>query len=183
MAHLGSIATFVLLAATTAGGSGQQAAPPAPPPEAKPAPEYQVITTEPVHAVVLPMKGSYMQHPAAFERLGAFLAGRGATPAGPPFAQYFSDPSVGEDNLVWEVGFPVTAGVTVEAPFELRDLPPTLTVVHVHRGPMEDLATAWPKMIEWILGNGYQPAGPASQVFRGSIPAAPEVEMRLPVTK
>lgn len=174
----------LLLAALAAGASAQQApAPPAAQPPARPAFETQVITVEPVHALVLPMKGSYLQHPDAFGRLGGYLSGRGIAPSGPPFARYFSDPSVGEANLVWEVGFPVAAGVTAEAPFEIRDLPAALTVIHVHRGPLEELGSAWGQMIEWITGNGYQPAGPAEQVFKGDFTAASEVEMRMAVQK
>lgn len=179
-----SMGVVALLAALAASASAQPpAAPPAAPPPAKPAFEVKVMTSEPVHAVVLPMKGSYAQHQEAFGRLGGFLGGRGITPSGPPFATYFSDPSVGEANLVWEVGFPVPAGVTVEAPFEIRDLPAAPTAVHVHRGPLEELGTAWPQLIEWILGNGYQPAGPAMQVFQGNLAVAPEVEMRMAVRK
>ena len=174
----------LLLAALAAGASAQQApAPPAAPPPARPAFETQVITVEPVHALVLPMKGSYSQHPDAFARLGGFLSQRGVEPTGPPFARYFSDPSVGEANLVWEVGFPVPADAPTKAPFEIRDLPATLTVIHVHRGPLEELGSAWGQMIEWITGNGYQPAGPAEQVFKGDLTAAPEVEMRMAVQK
>ena len=57
----------------------------------------------------------------------------------------------------------------------------TLSAVHVHRGPIEDLATAWPQMIEWLLSKGYAPVGPATQVFKGDLAAAPEVEMQMPV--
>jgi effector-binding domain-containing protein len=171
------------LAALAASALAQAPAPPAAPAPAKPAFEAQVVTTEPVHAVVLPMKGSYMQHQQAFERLGGFLAGRSLSPAGPPFGRYFSDPSVGEANLVWEVGFPIPAGITAEAPFEIRDLPATQVVVHVHRGAMEELGTAWSQLVEWVFSNGYQVGGPATQVFKGDLAAAPEVEMRLPVTK
>ena len=142
------------------------------------------MTLEPVHAVVLPMKGSYMQHPDAFARLGALSSPAAAsTPSGPPFARYFSDPSVGEANLVWEVGFPVPAGVTVEAPFEIKDLPATLAAVHVHKGPMEELGTAWGDLVQWAMSNGYTPGLPAMQVFKGDMSATGEVELRLPVTK
>lgn len=171
-------AAFVLLAATTATAAGTQSSPaPAP----SPVPETKVITTEPIHALVLPMKGSYAQHQTAFERLGAFLAARGATPSGAPFARYFSDPSVGEDNLEWEVGFPVPAGVTAEAPFEIKDVPGSLAAVRVHRGPYEELATAWPDLVQWVFANGYQPAGAPLQIFED--PVTPILEMRLPVDK
>jgi effector-binding domain-containing protein len=129
------------------------------------------------------MKGSYLQHPEAFGRLGAFLSGHGVTPLGPPFGRYFSDPSVGDANLVWEVGFPIPAGVTAEAPFEIKDVPAALSAVHVHRGPMQDLATAWQKLMQWLISNGYQPAGPAVQVFKGDLMTSPEVELRVPVQK
>jgi len=179
-----SIATLALVAAAAVSASAQQ--PPAPPasaPPPQPAFDVQVTTPQAVHAVVLPMKGSYMQHPDAFGRLGGYLSGRGLTPAGPPFGRYFSDPSVGEANLVWEVGFPVAAGVTVEAPFETRDLPATLTAVHVHRGPLEELGPAWGSLIGWVTSKGYTPAGPAMQVFKGDFTATTEVEMRIPVQK
>jgi effector-binding domain-containing protein len=180
-----SIGALALLAALAVSASAQQ--PPAPPaapaPPAKPAFTVEVVTTEAVHAVVLPMKGSYMQHPDAFGRLGTYLSGRGVTPSGPPFGRYFSDPSVGEENLVWEIGFPVPAGATVEAPFEIRDLPAAPHAVHVHRGPMEELGPAWGSLIEWVMSNGYQPVLPATQVFKGDFMTSSEVEMRIAVQK
>ena len=179
-----SIGALALLAGLAASASGQQpAAPPAAAPPAPPAFDVQVTTIEAVHAVVLPMKGSYMQHPDAFSRLGGYLSGRGVTPSGPPFGRYFSDPAVGEANLVWEIGFPIPAGVTVEAPFEIRDLPAAPHAVHVHRGPMEELGPAWGSLIGWVMGNGYLPVLPAIQVFKGDLTAAAEVEMRIAVQK
>lgn len=179
-----STAVVVLLAGLAlAAGAAAQVPPAAPAPAPGPALDVQVITAEAVHAIVLPMKGSYAQHPDAFGRLGGFIAGRGITPTGSPFARYFSDPSVGEANLEWEVGFPVGADVAAEAPFEIRDLPATLTAVHLHKGPMEELGTAWPAFLEWIASNGYQPSGAPSQVFKGDMMTAPEVEMRMPVQK
>lgn len=160
------------------------AAPSAPaPPAAATAPDNKVATSEALHVLVLPMKGSYMQHQAAFERLGGFFAAHGVGPLGPPIARYFSDPSVGEADRTWEVGFPVAASVKAEAPFEIKDIPASLTAVHVHKGPYEELATAWPTFIQWVLSNGYRPAGPAMNVFQGEPGSNPQVEMRVPVEK
>ena len=55
--------------------------------------------------------------------------------------------------------------------------------MRVHRGALEELGAAWPAFIQWIIGNGYQPAGPAMQVFRGFETGAPEVELRMAVQK
>ena len=193
------IGALVLLAALAATASAQQpaappappkpaapaapAAPPAPPAPAQPAFDVQVAKVEAVHAIVLPMKGSYMQHPDAFGRLNGYISGHGITPAGPPFGRYFSDPSVGEENLVWEIGFPVAADVKAEAPFETRDIPAASYAVHVHKGPMEEIGNAWGSLIGWVMSNGYQPVMPAVQIFKGDMMSAMEIEMRIAVLK
>jgi effector-binding domain-containing protein len=182
MSAIRSIGSLVLLAALAASASAQQ--PPAPPaPPARPAFEVKVTNVEAVHAIVLPMKGSYMQHPDAFGKLGGYLSGRGITPTGPAIGRYFSDPSVGEANLVWEIGFPVAAGVTAEAPFEVRDIPAAQYATHVYRGPMEEIGNAWGSLIEWVMGNGYQPVMPATQIFKGDMMSSFEMELRIAVQK
>jgi effector-binding domain-containing protein len=176
----GSVA-FVI--AVTASATAQPPAAVSAAARPKPAFEVQVKTTELVHAVVLPMKGSYQQHPDAFTQLGGYLSGKHIVPTGPAFGLYFSDPSVGEANLVWEIGFPVAAGVTVEAPYQVKDVPSSLSAVHVHQGSLEELDAAWGSLVEWVMSNGYQPATPAMQVFRNVESGSPEVEMRMPVRK
>ena len=159
------------------------ATPPATSPAAPPASEIRVVLSEPIHAAVLPMKGSYAQHQDAFVKLGTWLGDRGAPPAGPPFGRYFSDPSAGEANLVWEVGFAVPAGIAAQAPFEIKDIPGGSTAVTVHRGPYEESGAAWPALIQWVIANGYQISGPPMQIFQGDPASDPRTELRLPVTK
>jgi hypothetical protein len=48
---------------------------------------------------------------------------------------------------------------------------------------MEEIGPAWGSLMEWVLGNGYQPVLPAMQVFKGDMATAPEVEMRIAVQK
>jgi hypothetical protein len=138
----GVVGTFVVLTAIAGVARGQSTGGD---PAAPAAPETEVVQTEAIHAVVLPMKGSYMQHPQAFERLGSFLAGQGVTPTAPPFARYFSDPSVGEANLEWEVGFPGPADLTAEAPFEIKDIPATLAPTRTSVRPgRSSWSGSWP---------------------------------------
>jgi effector-binding domain-containing protein len=181
MSRAGSIGTLVVLAAVAASAQAQQPSAPAAP--AKPAFDVELKTTEARHVVVLPMKGSYMQHPDAFGRLAGYLAGKKITPAGPPFGRYFSAPTVAEADLVWEVGFPVAAGVGVEAPYEIKDLPAELSAIHVHKGPLEELGPAWGSLMEWVIGKGYQPQSPVMQVFNGDMMTSTEVEMIVAVRK
>ncbi len=180
-------AALFVLAAATAAGAGQQANPPAAvPPKAAPAPgpnvaDFKLVKTPAIHAVVLPMKGSYMQHQSAFERVDAFLTERSLPRTQPLFGRYFNDPSVGEANLAWEVGSPVPAGVTAQPPLEIKDIPGGLAVVYVHRGPYEELGTSWSALMQWAITNGHPPAGPTLQVYNTLMP--PEIELRLPVQK
>ena len=81
---------------------------------------------------------------------------------------------------MWEIAFPVAAGVTVEAQFEVKDLPATLAAVHVHKGSMEEIGTAWGNLVQWAMTNGYTPAMPAMQVFKGDMSAGGEVELHCP---
>lgn len=180
-----ALAVLVLTAALAA---AQPAAPPKaqapqPPPAPAPAPapakpEVKVIQGEAVHALTLPMKGSYMQHPDAFQQVTAAVSKLGVTPAGPIFARYFAQPGTPETDQLWEVGIPVPASVTkAEAPFEIQEIPASRMAVRVHTGPMEELATAWPAFVGEVMASGYMIAGPPVQLFGGDN----GLEMRLPI--
>jgi effector-binding domain-containing protein len=184
-----SLAVVFGLSAAVAAAQQPQPAPQAPAapqaPQPAPKPELKVVTIDAAHAIVLPMKGSYMQHEDAFSRLMSEAGKLSAAPTGPMFARYLSDPSsTPEAELVWEVGLPVPASVVkVEAPLEIRDIPASLTAVRTHTGPMEDLGAAWPAFVGQIMSSGYTIAGPATQVFNGTPGADMSVEMRLPVSR
>ena len=156
---------------------------------ASPATPASVKTTEVIHALVLPMKGSYMQHEAALVQLGTQLGALRIQPAGPPFGRYFDDVTqVGEANATWEVGFPIAGDVTVAAPFVVKDVPAALSAVVVQEGPYEtSAASAMPALISWVMSNGYRPVGPPMLIFAGDPTATgsggPRVEARIPVVK
>ena len=127
------------------------------------------------------MKGSYGQHQTAFERVDAFRSSHDVSHVPPLFARYHNEPSIGEADLVWEVGAAVPAGVTAEPPFEIKDIPAGLAVVYVHRGSYDGLGAAWAALNQWTIANHHQPSGPTVQVFNSLMP--PEIELRQPVRK
>jgi effector-binding domain-containing protein len=179
------VAAIVLaIVGSAALGAEPQQAPPAAPSGGA---DVKVVTTEPIHGLVLPMKGSYMLHQQAFEQLVGQLQTLGAAPTGAPFGRYFNEMSVGEANLLWEVGFPVAADVTAKAPFEVKDIPGTQTAILVHTGPYEESATEWPNLIQWIVSHGYRPSGAPMNVFLGDPispgTGGPRTELRMPVEK
>jgi effector-binding domain-containing protein len=185
MTHVHAIgAALVALVAVSGAEGAQRAAAPKPAPSPAQAPQaadFQVLKVPAIHAVVLPMKGSYAQHQTAFERVDAFLTNHHLSRALPLFARYYNNPSAGDANLVWEVGSPVPAGVAAEPPFEIKDIPAELAVVHVYRGSYADLGAAWSALNQWALAHHHKATGPTMQVFNSLMP--PELELRLPVRK
>jgi effector-binding domain-containing protein len=179
-AHAIGVVLVVLVAVSRVEGA-QKAAAPKPAAQAAQTVDYQVLKVPAIHAVVLSMKGSYAQHQSAFERVDAFLSSHHLSHALPLFARYYNNPTAGEANLVWEIGSPVPAGVTAEPPFEIKDFPAELAVVHVHRGSYADLGAAWVALNQWAIAHHHKPTGPTVQVFNSLMP--PELELRLPVRK
>ncbi len=177
------VGSFVLMGSFGA-AQGQQ--PPAP--EKSAAPPVLVKTTDAIHALVLPMKGSYMQHEDVFGRLFMYLGGLGQSPLGAPFGRYFNSPtSVAEAELTWEVGVPVGPEVKAAAPFEVKEIPGALSAILVNEGPYESSTAAWGTLLQWVAANGYRPAGAPMQVYQGdpsqSGANGPRTELRIPVEK
>ncbi len=150
------------------------AAPGAPPPF-----QPEIKTAAPFQAVVIPMRGPYVQHGVALELLTAFLASRGAAPAGAPFGRYYNTPgSVPDSELRWEVGLPVLGPVAPGSPFEAHTIEDSkIAVVKApgeHSGPKP-----WPKLLQWITEQGYRPAGPTMESWL----YGPQTELRIAVER
>ncbi len=160
--------------ATSGSAPAAPAGPGAPPPF-----QPEIKTAAPLQVVVIPMRGAYAQHGVALELLTTFLASRGVAPAGPPFGRYYNTPgSVSDSELRWEVGFPVIGPVAPGSPFETRTLEDSnIAVVKVpgeHSG-----AKPWPKLLQWITGQGYRPAGPTMESWLDG----PQTELRVAVER
>lgn len=143
--------------------------------------------TEPFLAVVLPMRGSYGQHPEARERLKNYLQQKGITPAGPYFGMYFSDAAkVPRPHYYWEVGCPLKAEIPVDPPFELREIERFMVATAQLPGPT-DLEYPWPALILQMIIKGYMPAGPAMEIWHADSPEFgldnSGTELRIPVIK
>jgi DNA gyrase inhibitor GyrI len=146
-----------------------------------------VKTIEPMLALVLPMKGSYLQHGDAFGQLGGALGALGMPPAGAPFGRYFNDMGeVAEADLSWEVGFPLSANAEVEAPFEVKEIPGGLMAVAVQDGPLDtSVQAAFATAMGWLPASGYQISGAPMALFLGDLMGGTDTraEVRIPVEK
>jgi ketosteroid isomerase-like protein/effector-binding domain-containing protein len=140
--------------------------------------DVRVEALPPMHAVVLPMKGSYEAHDEAIFRIAEYVGSRGMDPVGPLFGRYFNDPrAVPTEELRWEVGMPLARPATAAAPFEARTFD-GLTAHLVVPGP-HDGNQPWDAFSRWIEQHGYVQTGPSMEIWLDG----PAVEMRAPVEK
>jgi hypothetical protein len=142
-------------------------------------PAVTITQSDPLYAVVVPMSGSYLQATAALQHVEAYLQSRSVTPAGPPMGRFWSEQH-------WETGYPVPVGTQVEAPFELISLPAGLNATAVARGAWgQDSGGRWANFLKSVFEQGYAPAGPATEIWRGEDgkPQTQSTEMRMQVTK
>lgn len=130
-------------------------------------------------AVVVPMRGSYLQAEGAVAKVEERLKEMGVAPAGPAFGRFSSEQD-------WDAGYPVAPGTRVEAPFRVVELPATAVASATVSGAWGQNSDArWTAFMKWAIEQGYQPAGPAMEFWTGenAKPATQSTEMRMPVTK
>ena len=132
-------------------------------------------------AVVVPMSGSYLQASAALQQVEAYLKTKGVTPIGPSLGRFWSEQH-------WETGYPVPPGTQAEAPFQVVSLPAGLAASVVLNGPWgknSDSNRRWGAFLKSVIEQGYQPAGPAMEIWSGedARESTQSTEMRMPVTK
>jgi outer membrane lipoprotein-sorting protein/effector-binding domain-containing protein len=128
-------------------------------------------------AVVLPMKGSYLQAAGAVQAVAQHLVTRDIVPAGPAFGRF-------ESKARWDVGYPVPAGTRAESPFEAVTLPAGQVASLVVIGPWgRDSAARWSWLLGWVAEQGYVAAGSPTEVWSGDdrSPDAQVTEMRIAV--
>ena len=87
-------------------------------------------------------------------------------PAGTMIGVYYISPDmVKPEGLEWEMGFPVSAQVEVQAPLEKKEWKFTLVVSAIHKGPYEEAGKTVSKMFEWMQANKLMPVGPVMERY------------------
>ncbi|NIO49574.1 MAG: hypothetical protein GTN73_09110 [Candidatus Aminicenantes bacterium] len=114
----------------------------------------------------IPHKGPFTEIEGIIGQLMHAVQEQKITPAGPMIGIYYNSPAmVKPEELVWEVGFPVSAQVEVQAPLEKKEWKFTLVVFAVHKGPYEESEKTINKMFDWMQANKLMPAGPVLERY------------------
>ena len=121
--------------------------------------------TEPLTAVILPVRGDYYQHPAVLEQLKQYLKTKNIKPAGPPFGQYYTpETETRREELYWEVGFPVKGDVQVELPFNVEEIESRRVASARFKGPF-NMEHPWSPFIMQMILDGYLPGNPGTEIW------------------
>jgi AraC family transcriptional regulator len=151
-------------------------------------PEIRTLEPQPSAAVRLtrPMAGIDIGELVG-QHLGALfgqLAPRGAQLAGAPYVRYHE---WGDATAVVEIGFPVADALALGLPAlaeaadgepGLAQLPACRAVVAVHRGPYNELMTAWRRVDGWMTGRGLHSGGAPWESYIDNPDEVPPAELR-----
>ena len=114
----------------------------------------------------IPHKGPFTEIEGVIMQLMKAIQEQKIAPAGPMIGVYYNSPDmVKPEELVWEMGFPVSAQVEVKAPLEKKEWKFTQVVSAIHKGPYEEAGKTYYKMFEWMQANTLTPAGPLMERY------------------
>ena len=111
-------------------------------------------------------KGPFTDIEAVVEKLMKAIQEQKITPEEPMIGIYYNSPAeVAPEELQWEMGFPISAQVEVQAPLQKKEWKFTLVVSAIHKGPYEETGKTFYKMFEWMQANELVPVGPVMERY------------------
>jgi AraC family transcriptional regulator len=133
-------------------------------------------------------KGSYSQMEKEINVFMGEFFKQGLIPNGPFLGVYYNNPmEVKEEELQWEIGFPVMKDANVNAPLNKREFKNLKAMVYLHIGPYENLNKSYDKILKYIEDNGYKAVWPVYDKYlnnpRMVKPAELKTEIIIPIEK
>lgn len=108
----------------------------------------------------------------SYQRIAAYLAACGASPAGAPYAAYFNQDM---SDLDVELGFPITKACADNGDLHCHAIPAGRAVAALYKGSYSGLTAAYDAMKAWMASNGLEPSGIAYEYYFTG-PEVPETE-------
>jgi len=144
--------------------------------------EVKVKRIEPRTVAYIGVKGPFSRIGETMGRLYHLVMGRGYAVAGMPLGVYFNSPQeVPEEELLWEIQFPVGGEVAPGGPDDdglgVKRVEPYEVAATVHKGPYSELSKVYQDLVPWIMENGYEIAGPAEEVYMNDPQSVPKEEI------
>ena len=154
--------------------------------------EVAVKTIEPRTVAYKGVKGSFKLIPGTIGEVVGWVLQRGLSLAGPPVGVYFNDPGqVAEDELVWEIQWPLGGDVAPAGPDEqgvgVKRVDSYDVAFVVFKGSYDQVGPVYEAIAQWIPEKGYEFTGAPEEVYLNDPNAVPKeeplTEIRFPVRK
>lgn len=121
---------------------------------------------EPFSYFCLHYKGPFSKLPEVIGQLMHEANLQNVYPTGPLMGVYFGSPEQAtNEELDWEIGFPMTPQSLVQPPLEKKEFNYDQVVSAVHTGSYASIGETITMMLEWMEANGYAPAGPVLERY------------------
>ena len=99
-----------------------------------------------------------------FPAVAAYIGEQGGQPAGMPLAIYHNM-NMETQAVDVEGGMPVVAPLAGSGEIKAGEVPHGRMAVAAHFGPYDTIPETHQALSQWMADNGYQPAGPAWEVY------------------
>jgi|GEM_PF-422862 len=122
---------------------------------------FAVIKVAPFAYCCLTHQGPYSDIQQVIQALVSETQTQNIHPTGPLMAVYYNSPDQAPpEELLWEVGFPVTAQAMPEAPLAKKVWEYKTVARTFHIGPYERTGETIGRLMQWISEKGYTADGP-----------------------
>ncbi len=128
--------------------------------------EIIIKEVEPFSYFSLRQKGSFTLVEATVNQLIETARSQNVYPAGPLIAIFYSSPEEDkQEEMEWEVGFPVTPHALVQAPLEKKTWAFSPVAASLHVGTYDSTGETIQKILDWMAEKGYVQAGPILETY------------------
>jgi effector-binding domain-containing protein len=111
----------------------------------------------------------------AYAAIIQYLGELGEQPAGAPFAAYFN---MDMQNLVVDVGFPVSRELPARGNIHPSQIPEGRYGSLIYTGPYKDCASAYEALTEFLEGGEHKASGVVYEMYLNDPAITPEMDLR-----
>jgi effector-binding domain-containing protein len=133
------------------------------------APEKEFVKVKevsPFSYCCIPHKGPFTEIEGVIGQLMQAIQEQKIAPAGTMIGVYYNNPEmVKPEDLVWEMGFPVSPQTEVKAPLEKKQWKFSPVLIAIHKGPYEETGNTYNKMFHWMQENSLTQTGPVLERY------------------
>lgn len=111
----------------------------------------------------------------AYGTIMQYMGELGEQPVGPPFSAYYNEDI---EDLDVEIGFPVSRQLPGRGDVQAGEMPGGKVATCLHTGPYSEIGPAYEAISRWMEKNGYEPAGPAYEIYLNDPEEVPLEELQ-----